>query len=35
MWRDIGLSEWLFDFDREEDLTRLVPAVLSLDRQQA
>lgn len=30
MWRDIGLGEWLFDFDREGDLKRLTPAVLSL-----
>ena len=22
MWRDIGLGEWLFDFDREEELAR-------------
>lgn len=30
MWRDIGLSEWLFDLDRPEDHERIVPAVLSL-----
>jgi hypothetical protein len=30
MWRDIGLGEWLFDFDEEGDLTRLAPAVLKL-----
>jgi polysaccharide pyruvyl transferase WcaK-like protein len=30
MWRDIGLGEWLFDFDRDEDPNRLTPAVLSL-----
>jgi len=30
MWRDIGLGEWLFDFDREEDLKRLTPAVLDM-----
>jgi hypothetical protein len=30
MWRDIGLGDWLFDFDQEEDLRRLVPAVLAL-----
>jgi len=30
MWRDIGLGDWLFDFDQEADLRRLVPAVLAL-----
>ena len=30
MWRDIGLGEWLFDFDDEDDLARLAPAVLAL-----
>ena len=30
MWRDIGLGDWLFDFDREEDVRKLVPAVLAL-----
>jgi len=30
MWKDIGLGEWLFDFDREDDPKRLTPAVLSL-----
>lgn len=30
MWKDIGLGEWLFDFDGEEDPKRLTPAVLSL-----
>lgn len=30
MWRDIGLGDWLFDFDREEERARLVPAVLAL-----
>ena len=30
MWRDIGLGEWLFDFDREEEMKRLTPALLSL-----
>ena len=29
MWRDIGLSDWLFDFDDEADVKRLVPAVLA------
>ena len=30
MWRDIGLNDWLFDFDDEADVKRLVPAVLAL-----
>jgi polysaccharide pyruvyl transferase WcaK-like protein len=30
MWRDFGMAEWLFDFDREEDVARLVPAVRAL-----
>lgn len=30
MWSDIGLSDWLFDFDDEEDVSRLVPTVLSI-----
>jgi hypothetical protein len=30
MWRDIGLGDWLFDFDQEADLSRLVPAVLAM-----
>jgi polysaccharide pyruvyl transferase WcaK-like protein len=30
MWRDIGLGEWLFDFDTETDLARLTPAVLQM-----
>ena len=32
MWRDIGLSDWLFDFDQEAEIERLVPAVLGLVR---
>ena len=32
MWRDIGLAEWLIDFDREEDLQRLPRVVLDLAR---
>ena len=35
MWRDIGLGDWLFDFDREEELKRLVPAVLVIARDPA
>lgn len=30
MWRDIGLEDWLFDLDREEDVARVAPAVLAL-----
>ena len=30
MWRDIGLGDWLFDFDREEEIQRFVPAVLDM-----
>ena len=30
MWRDIGLADWLFDFDQEDDLKLLVPAVLAI-----
>jgi len=32
MWRDIGLGEWLFDFDQEADLQRLPAAVLAIAR---
>jgi polysaccharide pyruvyl transferase WcaK-like protein len=37
MWRDIGLGDWLLDFDDAQDLDRLEPLVLSLlrDRQTA
>ncbi|MBS0205528.1 MAG: polysaccharide pyruvyl transferase family protein [Planctomycetes bacterium] len=30
MWRDIGLGDWLFDFDKDEDCRRLPEAVLAL-----
>jgi polysaccharide pyruvyl transferase WcaK-like protein len=30
MWRDIGLSDWLFDFDIAADRARLVPTVMQL-----
>jgi len=30
MWRDIGLGDWLFDFDNEDDIKRVVPAVLAM-----
>lgn len=35
MWRDVGLGEWLFDFDREDDLARLPAAVLDFARDPA
>lgn len=35
MWRDIGLGDWLFDFDRTEDLARVVPAALALAKDPA
>ncbi|MDQ3815965.1 MAG: polysaccharide pyruvyl transferase family protein, partial [Armatimonadota bacterium] len=35
MWRDIGLDEWLFDFDNEADVVRLAPAVLEIARHPA
>lgn len=30
MWRDIGLSEWLFDFDNEEEIKGFVPTVIKM-----
>ncbi len=30
MWRDIGLGDWLFDFDVEDEIKGLVPAVLAM-----
>ncbi len=30
MWRDIGLGDWLFDFDKEDDLQRLPATALAL-----
>ncbi len=35
MWRDIGLDDWLFDFDKKSDHAKLTPAVLSLIRDPA
>lgn len=35
MWRDIGLDDWLFDFDQAADLKRYVPTVLSLAKDPA
>ena len=30
MWQDIGLGDWLFDFDNEQDVQRLPNAVLQM-----
>jgi polysaccharide pyruvyl transferase WcaK-like protein len=30
MWRDIGLGDWLFDFDKEEDCSKLPATVLAM-----
>ncbi|MCA9123850.1 MAG: polysaccharide pyruvyl transferase family protein [Planctomycetaceae bacterium] len=30
MWQDIGLGDWLFDFDKEEDVRRLPDAVVAM-----
>lgn len=30
MWRDIGLGQWLFDLDREQDHEGITPAVLRM-----
>lgn len=35
MWRDIGLGDWLFDLDREEEVRRIVPAVLAMTKEPA
>ncbi len=35
MWKDIGLGDWLFDFDKQDDIARLIPAVLELARDPA
>ncbi len=35
MWRDIGLGEWLFDMDNEDDVKRIAPAVLALAKDPA
>lgn len=33
MWRDIGLDDWLFDFDNETDVQRLPSAVLAMAKE--
>jgi polysaccharide pyruvyl transferase WcaK-like protein len=35
MWRDIGLGDWLFDFDQEAELARYVPVVLAMAKNPA
>jgi hypothetical protein len=30
MWRNIGLGDWLFDLDVEEEIPRIVPTVLAM-----
>ncbi|MBL9177048.1 MAG: polysaccharide pyruvyl transferase family protein [Verrucomicrobiaceae bacterium] len=30
MWRDIGLNEWLFDLDKEDELARVADTVLEM-----
>jgi polysaccharide pyruvyl transferase WcaK-like protein len=35
MWRDIGLGEWLFDFDKEEEIARMPAAVVAMAKEPA
>jgi polysaccharide pyruvyl transferase WcaK-like protein len=35
MWKDIGLSEWLFDMDQDADVAKVVPAVLAMAKDPA
>lgn len=35
MWRDIGLGEWLFDMDNEEEIARIAPTVLAIAKDPA
>jgi polysaccharide pyruvyl transferase WcaK-like protein len=35
MWRDIGLGDWLFDFDKDDEIPRLLPAVLAMAKDPA
>ena len=30
MWRDIGLNDWLFDLDNDQDYQNIVPSVMSM-----
>jgi len=35
MWRDIGLGDWLFDMDDENDVKRVVPTVMTMAKDPA
>jgi hypothetical protein len=35
MWRDLGLGDWLFDFDDEAEVARLPAAVLAMAKDPA
>lgn len=35
MWRDIGLGDWLFDLDKEDELARVADTVLAMARDPA
>ncbi len=35
MWRDIGLGDWLFNFDKEDDVARLPAVVLAMAKDPA
>ena len=35
MWRDIGLGDWLFDLDVDDESKRIVPTVLTMVREPA
>jgi hypothetical protein len=35
MWRDIGLGDWLFDLDKEDELARVADTVLAMAKDPA
>jgi hypothetical protein len=35
MWRDIGLGDWLFDLDQEDEVKKVAPAVLAMAKDPA
>jgi len=35
IWRDIGLGDWLFDLDKDEEHKGIVPAVLAMAKDPA
>lgn len=35
MWRDIGLGDWLFDLDKEDEVARVAPAALAMAKDPA